>query len=204
MYAVVVIVVMCFHEPWFDEAQSWLIARDCSWHDLLLVRPHYEGHPPLWWLLLAIPARLGVPYEWGIKSIQLVTAVFFVWVAVPIYLNQRKSAWRSSVQDDVQQRPGDHRHRHAKLKDGEKLTMKTNDSSTTCSDKECTFTQAGGTISGTPVTVSKDNTIKVTINYGKANGGDYYTIEGGNSSLGDFEYKYESTTGALEWHPHRP
>ena len=112
VYVVVVITVMCFHEPWFDEAQSWLIARDCSWHDLLLVRPHYEGHPPLWWLLLAIPARLGVPYEWGIKSIQLVTAVFFVWVAVPIYLNQRKSAWRSSVQNDVQQRPGDHRHRH--------------------------------------------------------------------------------------------
>lgn len=82
VYAVVVITVMCFHEPWFDEAQSWLIARDCSWHDLLLVRPHYEGHPPLWWLLLAIPARLGVPYEWGIKSIQLVTAVFFVWLLV--------------------------------------------------------------------------------------------------------------------------
>ena len=82
VYLAVVITVMCFHEPWFDEAQSWLIARDCSWHDLLLVRPHYEGHPPLWWLLLAIPARLGVPYEWGIKSIQLVTAVFFVWLLV--------------------------------------------------------------------------------------------------------------------------
>lgn len=69
VHVVVVITVMCFHEPWFDGAQSWLMARDCSWHDLLLVRPHYEGHPPLWWLLLAIPARLGVPYEWGIKSI---------------------------------------------------------------------------------------------------------------------------------------
>ena len=91
-----------------------------------------------------------------------------------------------------------------KLKDGEKLTMKTNDSSATCNDKECTFTQSGGTISGTPVTVSKDNTIKVTISYSKANGDDSYTIEGGNSSLGDFEYKYESTTGALEWHPHKP
>ncbi|PKU90397.1 ABC superfamily ATP binding cassette transporter permease protein [Bifidobacterium thermophilum] len=81
-YIAVVITVMCFHEPWFDEAQSWLMARDCSWHDLLLVRPHYEGHPPFWWLLLAIPARLGVPYEWGIKSIQLMTAVFFVWLLI--------------------------------------------------------------------------------------------------------------------------
>lgn len=65
-----------------------------------------------------------------------------------------------------------------KLKDDEKLTMKTNDSSTTCSDKECTFTQAGGTISGIPITVSKDNTIKVTISYSDTNGGDCYTVEG--------------------------
>lgn len=90
-----------------------------------------------------------------------------------------------------------------KLKDGEKLTMKTNDSSTICSDKECTFTQAGGTISGIPITVFKDNTIKVTISYSNTNGGDCYTVEGGGD-LGDFEYKYESTTGALEWHPHKP
>lgn len=81
-YIAVVITVMCFHEPWFDEAQSWLMARDCSWHDLLLVRPHYEGHPPFWWLLLAIPARLGVPYEWGMKGVQLITAVFLVWLLV--------------------------------------------------------------------------------------------------------------------------
>lgn len=91
-----------------------------------------------------------------------------------------------------------------KLKDGEKLTMKTNDSSTTCSDKECTFTQAGGTISGISITVSKDNTIKVTISYSDTNGGDCYTVEGGRQRLGDSEYKHESTTGALEWHPHKP
>ena len=68
-----------------------------------------------------------------------------------------------------------------KLKDGEKLTMKTNDSSTTCSDKECIFTQDGGTISGLPITMSKDNTIKVTISYSNTNGGDCYTVEGGTA-----------------------
>ena len=72
VYLAVVIVTMAFHEPWFDEAQSWLIARDCPYRDLLLVRPHYEGHPPLWWLLLSIPAKLGVPYEWGLKGVELV------------------------------------------------------------------------------------------------------------------------------------
>lgn len=32
-----------FHEPWADEAQSWLIARDSSLSDLFLKRLHYEG-----------------------------------------------------------------------------------------------------------------------------------------------------------------
>ncbi|MDD6087294.1 MAG: hypothetical protein PUB74_05010, partial [Bifidobacterium boum] len=81
-YLAVVITVMCFHEPWFDEAQSWLIARDCSWHDLLFSRTHYEGHPPLWWTLLAIPAKTGVPYEIGLKGVQLLTATLMIWLLV--------------------------------------------------------------------------------------------------------------------------
>ena len=80
-YLAVIALVMCFHEPWFDEAQSWLIARDSSFTDLLLLRPHYEGHPPLWTLLLSIPAKTGVPYEIGLKSIQfLCSALFGGWL----------------------------------------------------------------------------------------------------------------------------
>lgn len=73
-YLALVVVVMCFHEPWFDEAQSWLIARDSSFADLLTLRPHYEGHPPLWTFLLSIPAKTGVPYEIGLKGVQLLCA----------------------------------------------------------------------------------------------------------------------------------
>lgn len=73
-YMAVVAVVMYFHEPWFDEAQSWLIARDSSFADLLTLRPHYEGHPPLWTLLLSIPAKTGVPYEIGLKGVQFLCA----------------------------------------------------------------------------------------------------------------------------------
>lgn len=82
VYLVVVIMTMIFHEPWFDEAQSWLIARDASYHDILFVRPHYEGHPPLWWLLLSVPAKLGVPYEIGLKSVQFLCAMLMISLLV--------------------------------------------------------------------------------------------------------------------------
>ena len=61
--------VSYFHEPWFDEAQAWLIARDASYGDILFLLPHYECHPPLWHLILSLPAKLGVPFEAGLKTI---------------------------------------------------------------------------------------------------------------------------------------
>lgn len=68
-FAVLLLVVSIFHEPWFDETQAWQIAKCCSLHDLLFVLPRYEGHPPLWWLILAVPAKLGVPFELGLKAV---------------------------------------------------------------------------------------------------------------------------------------
>ena len=58
---------VCIHDPWFDEMQAWLIAKTASWYDLFFVLPHYEGHPPFFHLLLALPARLGVPWEVGLR-----------------------------------------------------------------------------------------------------------------------------------------
>ncbi|MDD6269332.1 MAG: hypothetical protein PUA84_04675, partial [Oscillospiraceae bacterium] len=73
-----------FHEPWFDEAQAWLIGRDASLYDILFVIPHYEGHPPLWHLILKAVSLLGMPYEFSIKMVQffffelsMVLIVFF-------------------------------------------------------------------------------------------------------------------------------
>ncbi|HTB81624.1 MAG TPA: hypothetical protein VK717_12135 [Opitutaceae bacterium] len=40
------------HELWRDEMQAWLIARDVPNISALLEQTHYEGHPPLWILLL--------------------------------------------------------------------------------------------------------------------------------------------------------
>jgi hypothetical protein len=50
------------HLPWTDEAQSWLLARDNSLRDLLLLRLHYEGAPGLWPLPMWVLTRLHLPY----------------------------------------------------------------------------------------------------------------------------------------------
>ena len=72
LYVLLVGIVSYFHEPFFDEAQAWMIARSASWSDMLTVIPHYEGHPPLWHLILAPFARSGAPYELSLKAINLV------------------------------------------------------------------------------------------------------------------------------------
>ena len=71
----VLLFAMYVHEPWFDEIQAWFIAQDAPWKDLLFVLPHYEGHPPFFHLLLAIPARLGIS---GTLGLPLVGALFSI------------------------------------------------------------------------------------------------------------------------------
>src|SRR3954462_9746655 len=60
------------HEPWMDEAQAWLLAKDTSIKDLLLKYLRYEGSPGLWHLILMVPAKLGLPYY----TINILSAIF--------------------------------------------------------------------------------------------------------------------------------
>jgi hypothetical protein len=60
--AAVVAVGIRWHEPWADESQAWLLARDNSWPQLMLHRLHYEGTPGLWHTLLRVLVRLHVSY----------------------------------------------------------------------------------------------------------------------------------------------
>lgn len=49
------------HEPWVDEVQSWLLARDTTPWYLLFHQLRFEGTPGLWQLLLMPFAKLGLP-----------------------------------------------------------------------------------------------------------------------------------------------
>ena len=72
LYMGFLVLVMYFHEPWMDEAQAWQIARGASLRELFATVTHYEGHPPLWHLILMPFAKLGMPYEISLKGISFV------------------------------------------------------------------------------------------------------------------------------------
>lgn len=59
-YVIFMWVAITHHEPWADEAQAWLLARDLNPITLMRFLP-YEGTPGLWHLLLMAPAKL-LPY----------------------------------------------------------------------------------------------------------------------------------------------
>ena len=61
--AVALVVLGVIHQPWFDEAQAWLLARDSSPWGLFAHHLRHEGSPGLWHLVLMGPAKLGLPYR---------------------------------------------------------------------------------------------------------------------------------------------
>ena len=72
IYLLALAAVTYFHEPWFDEIQAYLIARDASIMDIIFKIPHFEAHPPLWHLYLVPFAKSGMPFELGLKAASII------------------------------------------------------------------------------------------------------------------------------------
>jgi hypothetical protein len=70
LYAVTVALAAWHHEPWADEAQSWLLARDAGLVDLWTRLLHYEGTPGLWQTILHLAILAGAPY----RALNLISA----------------------------------------------------------------------------------------------------------------------------------
>jgi hypothetical protein len=62
LHGVLLLALLPRHEPWVDEAQAWLIARDISLTEMFTSFLRYEGTPGLWFMLLMAPAKLSFPY----------------------------------------------------------------------------------------------------------------------------------------------
>jgi len=61
LYLLFLALVVPHHEPWADEAQAWLIARDLPLPGIFH-QAGYEGTPALWFCLLKVLCWLHTPY----------------------------------------------------------------------------------------------------------------------------------------------
>src|SRR4030043_632381 len=61
LYSAINIVLLLHHEPWEDEAHTWLVARDLNIISIFK-QMAYDGTPALWYMLLVPFAKAGLPY----------------------------------------------------------------------------------------------------------------------------------------------
>lgn len=80
IYASITFIMVWFHEPWRDESQKWLIARDNNFWGVIEMAA-YEGHPALWTMLVFPLATLG----FSIFSMQVLNWVIMctaIWIFI--------------------------------------------------------------------------------------------------------------------------
>ena len=81
LYAAVVGLAVIHHEPWADEAQAWLLARDAGLWEIWGRLLHYEGSPGLWHTLLHGVIALHLPYS-AYNLISAALAFVGVWLLI--------------------------------------------------------------------------------------------------------------------------
>jgi hypothetical protein len=90
VYLLTVCVAAFHYVPWDDEARGWMLARDYDLYTLVFRALRYEGHPPLWYLILWLPAHLHMPFvliTWLAAAIASVGIyVFLRYCPFPFYL----------------------------------------------------------------------------------------------------------------------
>ncbi|GAC1429782.1 MAG: hypothetical protein NVSMB68_02030 [Thermoanaerobaculia bacterium] len=69
------------HEPWRDEADAWLAARDLPLAEMVPDWTAHAGTPALWYLVLKTAVHLGLPYR-----SETIANLIFVWAAGAVLL----------------------------------------------------------------------------------------------------------------------
>jgi len=80
LYVICHIVITCFHEPWYDEAEAWNIAKSGSLKEIILDVPHLEGHPALWYIILKLFIAVGIAYELALNICSLIFSGMAVYL----------------------------------------------------------------------------------------------------------------------------
>ncbi len=92
-YAVTVCFTAAHHEPWRDEADTWLVTRDETL-PYIFSRTGYMGTPVLWYAVVFPLAKLGLPYI----SMEILTVVIaLVTVGLLIFLSPLNFWLKASI-----------------------------------------------------------------------------------------------------------
>jgi hypothetical protein len=92
-FTVLSLILVLNHEPWRDEAQAWLIARDSSDLLSLISLMGYEGTPALWHLILFPLAKLGFPY----LSLAIVNLLIMLGAVFILLCRAPFSKWQKNL-----------------------------------------------------------------------------------------------------------
>ena len=87
VYFILLALATTKHTFWRDEAQAWLIARDSPNLRLLFRNLRYEGHPPLWHMVLLPLTRIS----WNPNWMKLPNFVFAIFSAALVLTDKRLS-----------------------------------------------------------------------------------------------------------------
>jgi hypothetical protein len=80
-YSALVMFAVAWHEPWCDEAHSWVLVRNVGLWRTLTKYLHYEGAPGLWHVFIWLLQALRVPYagfNYASALVAIGGACFFV------------------------------------------------------------------------------------------------------------------------------
>lgn len=84
-WVLITLVRLFNHQPWFDEANVWIIAQKANIFQLFLL-PKIEGHPFLWYMTVMPFAKLNLAYPYSLLLVNWLFcfgAIFILWKYAP-------------------------------------------------------------------------------------------------------------------------
>src|SRR5215216_3053360 len=81
LYVIVAAYAMSQHEPWGDEIHSWNIAKASANLGELFSNIRYEGHPPVWYLVLWSISKFTHDFAY-VQLVQFIIASLVVWIVL--------------------------------------------------------------------------------------------------------------------------